>query len=252
MNEIWIYLLLFLTSLAAGFVDSIAGGGGLITLPALLMAGVPPQLALGTNKLQSSFGSASATRVYLRAGAIRGGGWGWGLVCVCAAAGAGACAVQRLPASLLRSIIPWLLASILVCLFLKPDLGHREAKPKLSPGLFYLVFGLGLGFYDGFFGPGTGTFWAMAYVLVLGYDLTRATAHTKLMNFGSNAGSLIFFMLGGKVLYGTGLVMAAGQFVGGRAGARMVVARGARFIRPVLLSVAFIMTAKLFWDRFRG
>ncbi len=251
MIDGWLYPVLFLTSLAAGFVDSVAGGGGLITLPALLAAGVAPPLALGTNKLQSSFGSASATRIYVRAGSIRGRECIPGFVCSFIGAAAGASSVQKIPADALRTLIPFLLAGILALLLARPGLGHREGTPRLSPGLFHLIFGLGLGFYDGFFGPGTGTFWTMAYVLVLGYDLTRATAHTKLMNFASNASALLFFVAGGKVIYGAGFLMAAGQFIGGRAGSKMVVARGVRFIRPLLLMVAFVMTAKLFWDRLR-
>jgi hypothetical protein len=114
------------------------------------------------------------------------------------------------------------------------------------------MFGLGIGFYDGFFGPGTGTFWAMGYVALLGFNLTRATAQTKLMNFSSNAASLLFFMLGGRVLWLPGLVMGAGQLLGAQLGARVVVRRGSRFIRPVFLTVVLALTLKLLWDNWAG
>jgi uncharacterized membrane protein YfcA len=116
--------------------------------------------------------------------------------------------------------------------------------------LFDVLFGLGLGFYDGFFGPGTGTFWAIAFVLMLGFNLTRATGYTKAMNFASNLGSLICFVWLGQVNYAAGITMGIGQLLGARIGARMVVARGSRFIRPVFLAVVLAVTAKLIWDAY--
>ena len=111
--------------------------------------------------------------------------------------------------------------------------------------MFHIVFGLVLGFYDGFFGPGTGSFWAMAYVLLLGFNLTKATAHTKLMNFTSNAASLAMFLMGGKVQLIAGLVMGAGQLLGAWLGAKMVIARGARFIRPIFIAVVLTISVRL-------
>jgi hypothetical protein len=116
---------------------------------------------------------------------------------------------------------------------------------------FDALFGLGIGFYDGFFGPGTGTFWAMAYVIWLGFNLTRATAYTKVMNFASNAGSLVFFLLGHKVVFVAGLVMGIGQLAGARLGSRMVITRGTNFIRPIFITVVLALTAKLIYDNFR-
>jgi uncharacterized membrane protein YfcA len=251
MNGWWIYPDLFLASLVAGFVDSVAGGGGLITLPMLLAVGLNPPLALGTNKLQSTFGSGSASLIYASKGIIAWRECVAGFVWTFIGAGAGAWEVQRLPADLLGKIIPCLLTVILLVLLANPKLGHREAVPRLSRPVFHFIFGLGLGFYDGFFGPGTGTFWAMAYVLLLGLDLTRATGQTKVMNFASNLSALLFFCAGGKVDYGIGLVMGGGQFIGGRLGSKMVVARGVKFVRTLLLAVAFAITIKLFWSQWR-
>jgi hypothetical protein len=115
---------------------------------------------------------------------------------------------------------------------------------------FDLVFGLGLGFYDGFFGPGTGTFWAMAYMLGLGFNLTRATAYTKVMNFASNLSSLAFFLLGRNVLWGAGLSMGLGELLGARLGSRLVIAKGARFIRPIFISAVLALTLKLLYDAY--
>jgi uncharacterized membrane protein YfcA len=116
---------------------------------------------------------------------------------------------------------------------------------------FHITFGLLIGFYDGLFGPGTGTFWAMAYVMFLGYDLTQATAHTKIMNFTSNIISLIVFLVGDHVLLMPGIVMGVGQMLGARLGSRTVIRQGASFIRPIFLTVVVAIASKLLWDYFR-
>jgi uncharacterized membrane protein YfcA len=119
-------------------------------------------------------------------------------------------------------------------------------------GTFDLTFGLVLGFYDGFFGPGTGTFWTMAFMLGLGFNMTRATGYTKVMNFASNASSLAFFLPGGNVSWAAGLTMGAGQVLGARIGSRMVITRGAKFIRPMFVSVVLALTLKLLYDAYAG
>ena len=237
--------LLFFAGAIAGWIDSIAGGGGLITVPVLLSIGLPPADALGTNKLQAVFGSGSATWHYGRAGLInfREAVSGVGFTAVGAVAGA--VAVQHIPPDFLRAIIPFLLLAIALYFFFRPRLGDTDVHPRLKSGMFHFVFGLALGFYDGFFGPGTGSFWAMAYVLLLGFNLTKATAHTKLMNFTSNAASLAVFLVGGKAHMAAGLVMGVGQLLGAWLGAKMVVARGARFIRPIFLMVVLAISVRL-------
>jgi uncharacterized membrane protein YfcA len=154
-------------------------------------------------------------------------------------------AVQTLDRSVLEKVIPLLLVGVILLILLRPTLGETDRHPRLPHGLFDAGFGLMLGFYDGFFGPGVGTFWAMAFVLGLGLNLARATASTKAMNFASNAGSLLVFVAGGQVLWIAGFVMGIGQLLGARMGARMVLKRGARFIRPVLITMALAITLKL-------
>ncbi|HUJ09041.1 MAG TPA: TSUP family transporter [Verrucomicrobiae bacterium] len=246
----WLLPLLFVVGSAAGWIDSIAGGGGLITVPVLLSIGLPPAEALGTNKLQAVFGSSSATWHYGRAGLINFRAAIFGVVFTALGAVSGALAVQHIRPDFLRTIIPFLLIAIAVFFLFRPQLGDIDVRPHLSAGLFHFVFGLALGFYDGFFGPGTGTFWAMAYVLLLGFNLTKATAHTKLMNFTSNAASLAMFVIGGQAHLLVGLTMGAGQLVGARIGAKMVIRRGARFIRPIFIAVAIAMSARLLWQNF--
>ena len=250
MSVYWQLPLLFATGLMAGFVDSIAGGGGLITLPVLLNLGLGPQEALGTNKLQATFGSGSAATHYAAAKAVSLKDCGRGFVCTLFGAALGAVAVQQVDPSFLSRSIPVLLILVAGYLLLKPQLGSKDLHPRMRRIWFDLVFGLFLGFYDGFFGPGTGTFWAMAYMLGLGFNMMRATGYTKVMNFASNLSSLVLFLLGGKVRFEMGLTMGLGQLVGARIGSRMVIARGTKFIRPIFLVVVLALTLKLLYEAY--
>jgi hypothetical protein len=250
MVQLWHLPLLFGTGLVAGFVDAIAGGGGLITLPVLLNLGIDPKLALGTNKLQATFGSGSATVHFARAGTVALRDCQRGFVVTFLGAALGTLLVQQLPRDFLTHAIPILLVLVTVYFLLKPDLGATDAPPRLSRRWFDTGFGLVLGFYDGFFGPGTGTFWAMAFVFGLGFNLTRATGYTKVMNFASNLSSLLFFLLGGNVSLVPGLTMGFGQLLGARLGSHLVVVRGAKFIRPVFITMVLAITAKLLYDNY--
>jgi len=246
----WQWPLLFATGLAAGFVDSIAGGGGLITLPVLLSLGLGPREALGTNKLQATFGSASAAAHYASARTVLLRDCFRGFLFTLFGAAVGAIAVQQLDPSLLRKAIPILLIAVAGYVLFKPRLGEQDLHPRMPKGVFELVFGLGLGFYDGFFGPGTGTFWAMACVIGLGYNLTKATGYTKVMNFASNVSSLALFLASGRVDFAIGVIMGVGQLLGARIGSRMVIRRGTRFVRPIFLAVVFALTIKLLYDAY--
>lgn len=250
MIQTWQYPLLFATAFAAGFVDSVAGGGGLITVPVLLNLGIDPQFALGTNKLQATFGSGSAAFHYARAGTVPLADCRRGFAVTLVGAAGGTLLVQTASKEFLLRMIPVLLAVVAVFMLLKPKLGDTDVRPRLGRGFFDVTFGLVLGFYDGFFGPGVGTFWALAFMLGLGFNLTRATGYTKVMNFASNLSSLAFFLIGGKVYFTAGLVMGLGQLLGARLGARMVVSRGTRFIRPIFITVVLVITAKLFLDAY--
>jgi len=250
--EPWHYPVLFAVGLIAGTVDAVAGGGGLLTVPALLQLGLPVPLALGTNKFQSSFGSVSATVHFVRAGTLDLRACRAGIALTFVGAVLGTLAVQRIDASILRQIVPWMLAAILIYTLLRPALGTQDNPPKMRAGAFHLVFGLGLGFYDGFFGPGVGSFWAIAFVLLLGRNLQRATATAKAMNATSNLASLALFAAAGQVHLAAGLTMAAGQVLGGRFGAGLVVTRGVRFIRPVFLTMVALVLARLLWVVYRG
>ncbi|HYH22951.1 MAG TPA: TSUP family transporter [Azospirillum sp.] len=240
--------LLFAVGLVAGFVDSIAGGGGLLTVPALLWAGLTPAQALATNKLQSTFGSFSATLRFVRGGEVNPRAMGRMIACTFAGSALGATVVQMLDPGFLRDVIPFLLIGIAVYLLLSPKAGDLDAHHRIGDGAFALLIGTSIGFYDGFFGPGTGTFFAISFVALLGYNLRKATAHTKVLNFTSNVAALLFFLLGGQILWLTGLVMGVGQYAGAWLGAHMVIRNGARVVRPMLVVASFAITAKLVWS----
>jgi uncharacterized protein len=216
-------IFLFLAALLGGFIDSIAGGGGLITLPALLSVGIPPQLALGTNKFQGTFGSFTAATYYRRKNLFHIRQELFGIVCTFIGAAIGAWTVQQIHSNILNDIIPILLFLIAIYTIVTPSLGKLQTHPRMKANAFYLVTGISLGFYDGFFGPGTGTFWAMSYMLLLGFEITKATGSTKAMNFTSNIVSVMVFAIGGSILLLYGIVMALGQSIGAQLGARFAV-----------------------------
>lgn len=245
--EAWHFPALFFAGLLAGTIDAIAGGGGLITVPALLNLGLPAPLVLGTNKFQASFGSVSAAWHFIRRDAVTLRDCRLGIIATAVGAAAGAFTVQQLNPAALGKLVPWLLAAVLVYTLARPAAGLKEQPARLSPGLFFAGFGLTLGFYDGFFGPGVGSFWAISLVLLLGQTFAQATAATKVMNATSNLVALALFAAAGNVHYGAGAIMAAGQVIGGRLGAGLVLTRGARFVRPIFLLMAAATLARLLW-----
>ena len=241
--------LLFFVALVAGFIDAIAGGGGLITIPALLMTGMPPALALGTNKLQACGGSFSASLYFIRQGAVNVRAVWLLLLMTFIGATLGTILIQQVDASIVKKILPFLIFAIGVYFLLTPKLGDEDRQQRLSYVMFAFTAGFGIGFYDGFFGPGTGSFLSLACVTLLGFNLAKATAHAKVLNFTSNIASLIFFLIGGQIMWSVGLAMMAGQFIGANLGAKMVLSKGKTLIRPMVVVMSFIMTAKMAYDQ---
>lgn len=241
--------LLFIAAFVAGFIDAIAGGGGLITIPALLSAGIPPAMALGTNKLQACGGSFSASLYFIRKKAVDLRRLKWLIALTFFGAACGTIVVQLIDISFLKVALPFLIIAIAAYFLFSPSISDQDSKQRISYTLFGFTAALGIGFYDGLFGPATGSFFTLAFVLLLGFNLTKAVAHAKVLNFTSNIASLIFFILGGAVLWKIGLLMMFGQLIGGNLGARMVVTKGKQIIKPLIVTMSLLMVVKMLWDQ---
>ncbi len=237
-------IMLSLVAAIAGFLDAMAGGGGLLTIPALLMANIPPLFTLGTNKLQATAGSLSASITMIKKGKIHPKQIWRSLSACFIGAVSGAIAVQLSPPVLLTRGIPFLIAMIGLYYLLAPNVGNIKSEPRITNNQWQYVVSPLIGFYDGYLGPGTGMFFALGGVALRGYDMITATANAKLLNFTSNIASLTFFILGGKVLWSVGFVMMVGQFIGASLGAHMAIKGGANFIRPVIVIMCFAMLIK--------
>lgn len=239
--------ILFFVALMAGFIDAMAGGGGLLTIPALLLTGINPVAVLATNKLQACAGSFSASVTMIKKGLIHPKMMKIALLFAFVGSGVGTILVQLSPPEFLQKALPFVIGAVGIYTLFSPNLGKLETTPKMSQKLYERTIAPLIGLYDGYFGPGTGTFFSLSQVVLRGRDLVQATARAKLLNFATNIASLIFFVLGGQVVWVVGLVMMAGQLVGAYLGSHMVVKGGAKFIRPVIVVVCFCMVAKLVW-----
>ena len=240
--------LLICAAFRAGFVDAFAGGGGLITVPALLLAGASPVEALATNKLQGAFGAGTAAISYARAGHVRPMDQ-LGMAAVSAIAGAGGAMVAHLmPAEVLRLIMPVILVAVALFFAFKPGLTDLDRVERVKPAVFTFTAVPLIAAYDGFFGPGTGSFFMLAFVMLAGFGVLKATAHTKMLNFASNVGSLAVFVSTGATWWVVGFAMAAAQIAGATLGARLAMRVGARLIKPLLVVTSTAMALRLIWQ----
>ncbi|MBL8576080.1 MAG: TSUP family transporter [Mesorhizobium sp.] len=243
-----VILLLALAAFVAGFIDSIAGGGGLIAIPALLLAGFSPAETLGTNKLQGLFGTGSAALHYARQGKVDvRQQLPWAALGFAASA-IGALVATSIPGDALRIALPVVLVAIALYFALKPNLDDVDRARRIGPTAFGLAIVPLIGFYDGVFGPGTGSFLMLAFVSLAGYGLLKATAHTKLLNFATNLGGFAAFAAVGVVSWKIGLIMGVAQFAGARLGAALALKNGARLIKPLLVIVCVAMALRLLAD----
>lgn len=244
-----ILAILFFVATAAGFIDAMAGGGGLLTLPALLAAGILPTQALATNKLQSSFGSFSACWYFVRNGIVNIKEMRVAIACTFVGSAVGAEAVQYIDAGVLTSLIPILLIAISLYFLLMPRTKQHFGEAKISEAMFAFSVGGGVGFYDGFFGPGTGSIFTVCFVALGHFSLVDATARTKVLNFTSNIAALLFFVIAGLPVWELGLVMAIGGFIGAQLGEKVVVTKGQKWIRPLVITMSMLMALKLLWEQ---
>ncbi|MBB3110171.1 hypothetical protein FHS18_002238 [Paenibacillus phyllosphaerae] len=232
----------------AAFVDSVVGGGGLIAVPVLLAAGLPPHLALGTNKLAGTMSSLTSMITFARSGHIDTKLVKRLFPITVVGACGGTLLLQTIPSDFLRPLITALLVVITAYTLLRKSWGERQTYSKLTrrTGLAMAIAALGLGAYDGFFGPGTGSFLIFVFLL-LGFDFVRAAGNAKVLNFGSNIASLVTFMLLGSVDYRFGLLMGVSMVIGSLVGSRMAIRKGASYVRPLFLVVSLLLIGKQVW-----
>ncbi len=238
---------MFLAALLAGWVDTLAGGGGLITIPAMLLAGVPPIAALATNKAQGFVGTLTATIVMVLKGRLRLGDV-WGLI-IAAAIGslAGCWLIQRVDTDWLRWLIPLLLLVVAVYFLLTPKLGKNETKARLSELGYGVTAVPMIGFYDGALGPGTGSFFAVSGILLRGQTLLQATIRAKLFNFVTNISAMMLFAAGGRIVWMIAGAMMLGQLCGALIASHTMLNGGERLIRPLVILMCFLMSAVQFY-----
>lgn len=252
-ESLWLGLLA--AAALAGFVDAVAGGGGLIQVPALL-AGFPreaPATLFGTNKIASIFGTLHAARRYVREVDMN---WAIALPAALAAfvcSFAGAATVAWLPREVVRPLVLWLLVAVAIYTWSKPDFGRRMQLPRVAArhgAAVAMAVGAVLGFYDGFFGPGAGSFMIFAFVRLFGMDFLHASASAKVVNAATNAGALWWFAPAGHVLWGLGLGMAVCNMAGAQLGSRLAIRHGSGFVRGVFLVMTALLIVKVGRDTF--
>ena len=237
----------------AGIIDAVAGGGGLITLPAYMIAGLPPHMATATNKCGSTFGTIFATVRFLRGGKIHLKS----ALCAAAAALVGSFCGAKLNLLVSDKILSYIMLIVVpvmaVFLFLKRDFGEKDRSDTLSPAALLLgAAGIGLvvGTYDGFFGPGAGTFLTLAFTRICRFDLLTSSGNTKMVNAASNAAALVTFALSGQVIWAIGLPAALCSIAGNYVGASLALKKSAKIIRPMLFMVMGLLVIRLAYDIF--
>ncbi|GAB3351947.1 TSUP family transporter [Lysobacter tyrosinilyticus] len=247
--ELSLEVIAFLMAVAfmAGTIDAMAGGGGLLTIPALLAVGVPPVAAIATNKLQSAMGTTGTVIAFARKGHIDFRRFALPAFCAFVGSACGAWLLQRLDPSFLGGIIPALLIAMAAYFVLAPRMSEEDRHQRIGPFAVAGVIAV-IGMYDGFFGPGTGSFMTTALVALGGLGVVRATAQTKYFNLASNLAALAVMISGGHILWTVGLAMAVANILGGQVGAHAAMRFGGRAVRPVLVTICLALTVKLLSD----
>ena len=246
-----LYLLLGLVAILAGFLDTLAGGGGLIVIPTLLLSGLSPVQAIATNKLQGSFGTLTSATAMLKNKLINIDEIKKPFIFAVVGSVAGAITIQFIPASIVRIIVPGVLVLIALYFLLAPSI-EKDRDPKVGAQVHDKAIVPAIGFYDGAIGPGAGSFYTLASSALRGKNLVKATATAKLLNFASNLAALVVFIIGGKIVWVTGLIMSIGTVIGAYLGSMVVVHGGAKYIKPVIVVMSLAMLANYGYQNFFG
>jgi uncharacterized membrane protein YfcA len=245
-------LLVALASGLAGFIDAIVGGGGLVLVPAMFSVypKAPPATLFGTNKCGAIWGTGWATVQYARRVSLNWRGLAPAVATALAGSFAGAWCVTQVDPTGLRKALPFVLAGVLAYTLWRKDLGKHHA-PRFAGGHEAAIAGLiggGVGFYDGFFGPGTGSFFVFLFVRLLGYDFLHASASAKLLNTATNLAALTLFAVKGQIWWQVGAVLAVTNVAGSLLGTRLALQRGAGFVRAVFIVVVLALIVKTGFD----
>ena len=242
-EENTVYIILFCVAFFASLIDSIAGGGGLLTTPSMLLVGISPLNVLATNKFQSCFGTFTSTYNYYKNGLLVDNKKILYFVLSFVGSSIGTLLVSRISNDTLESIIPILLIGAAV--FFITNKGPKEVKTNEKLLILFNLFIFAIGFYDGFFGPGTGSFFVLTFIIIKGANIMQSTAITKLLNFASNFAAFIIFALQGYVIWYLGLVMAVAQIAGAFTGSRFAIRNGEKVVRPVLVIVSILLSLRI-------
>lgn len=251
MTHLHFYLYFILTFVAfiAATIDTLAGGGGLITVPAILLTGMNPVMALGTSKLQSAIGELSACLYFMKDKNINYKLLKMGFLFVIMGSIIGTVLLQITPTVKLEDIIPWLLLSVLIYFIWTQRAKFQDNTSQNLIPENKRFFGLGsaIGFYNGFFGPGTGSIWALALMRVFKLNLQQATIYAKPLNLAGNLSALSIFIVAGRVNFLAALLMGLGSYVGGKCGASLVVYKDIKWLKITFLLIMSVSTAATFW-----
>lgn len=245
-----IWLMLFIISLVAGLVDAIAGGGGLLIIPVLFIVLDNPVDILATNKMQGVCAALAALVIYARQGHIHFHTMKKPALLAALGGLSGTLMVTVLSTDKLVMIMPFLLVAMTLYFAFSPNLSDVSRAQRLSMGLFAIIPAFAIGFYDGFFGPGAGSFYVLAGLALLGFSAVTAIANAKLLNLASNMASLLVFLLHGHGVWQLGVLMGIGQILGAVGGAKLAMHQGKRLVKPVLVTVTLLMTIRLGWQQY--
>jgi len=244
-----IILFLVVTGFIASFIDSVVGGGGLISLPALLLTGLPPTMALGTNKMASVMGCCTSTLSFLRSGKIDLHLIKFLFPLSFIGAALGVITVQQIPSQFLKPLVVVMLLVVTVYTFTRKEWGDVSTYQGMTKKTAYLsgFVAFSIGFYDGFFGPGAGSFFIFAF-LMIGFDFVVAAGNSKALNFASNIAAVITFIYFGSVNYYYAIPMGLSMIVGAIAGSHLAIKKGAAYVRPLFLFMSVLLISKQIWD----
>ncbi|AMA72274.1 MULTISPECIES: TSUP family transporter [Aneurinibacillus] len=251
MEQVSVEMLLFIMAAGflASFIDSVVGGGGLISIPALLLTGLPSTVVLGTNKLASTMSSCTSTLSFIRSGKVNIKLVAWLFPLSLVGSALGAYTVTKIPPEFLKPLVIILLILVAIYTLFKKNWGTESTYKGLTKGLalFAIITAFVIGFYDGFFGPGTGSFLLFSFLL-MGFDFVGAAGNAKVLNFASNIAGLVTFMVLGSVNYQYGIPMGLAMIAGALVGTQVAIRKGAAYVKPLFISITALLIGKQIWD----